>query len=76
MPTFEETPQVVFEVKDEEDNVVYRDAITYTSMSELRNDSVNERQAKFQARYDAWLLLLEESQNAPPQDMEEPVEEV
>lgn len=57
MATFDETPQVVFEVT-ENGEVVYRDAITYASMSELRNDSAAERQAKFQARYDNWLSII------------------
>ena len=52
---FDETPKVDFSVSDADGNIVYRDAIVYASMAELRNDSTAERQAKFQARYDAWL---------------------
>ena len=52
---FEEVPKVDFSVTDEDGNVVFRDAIVYSSMAELRNDSQAEREAKFQARYDAWL---------------------
>lgn len=53
---FDETPQVVFEVKDENGEVVYRDAITYASMAELRADSQAEREAKFQERYENYLI--------------------
>lgn len=52
---FEETPKVDFSVTDAEGNVVFRDAIVYASMAELRADSKVEREAKFQARYDAFL---------------------
>jgi len=52
---FDETPKVDFTVKDENGNVIYRDAIVYSSMAELRNDSQAEREVKFQARYDAWV---------------------
>lgn len=53
MAIFEEIPKVDFEVLDAEGNVIYRDSITYASMAELRNDNAQERQAKFQARWDA-----------------------
>ena len=56
MATFDETPQVVFEVKDDDGNVIYRDAITYATMAELRQDNAAERQVKFQQRYDDWLV--------------------
>ena len=56
MPIFDETPQVVFEVV-EDGEVVYRDAITYATMAELRNDNTSERQAKFQERYDNWVVI-------------------
>ena len=55
---FDEAPKVDFSVKDENGNVVYRDAIVYSSMAELRNDSEAERQAKFQERYDNWLANI------------------
>lgn len=64
---FDETPQVVFEVKDENGEVVYRDAITYASMAELRADNAQERQAKFQARYDAYVI----AKNTPTEPPEE-----
>jgi hypothetical protein len=57
---FEETPKVDFTVKDAEGNVVYRDAIVYSSMAELRADSAAERQAKFQERYDNWVATIEQ----------------
>ena len=52
---FDEIPKVDFSVKDADGNIVFRDAIVYNSMAELRNDSQAEREAKFQARYDAWV---------------------
>lgn len=69
MPTFEETPQVIFEAV-EAGEVVYRDAITYATMVELRNDNLQERQAKFQARYDDWLIVS----TTPTESIEPPVE--
>lgn len=54
---FEETPKVDFEVKDENGEVVYRDSITYPSMADLRADSKEEREAKFQERYENWLAV-------------------
>ena len=60
---FEETPKVDFAVKDENGNVVYRDAIVYSSMAELRADSKEEREAKFQERYNNWLAI--QQNNAP-----------
>lgn len=68
MAIFDEIPQVIFEVKDDEGNVIYRDAITYATMAELRADSKAEREAKFQERYDAYLVAI----NTPT---EPPVEE-
>lgn len=58
---FEETPKVDFSVSDENGNIIFRDAIVYSSMAELRADSAAEREAKFQARYDDWVAL----QNQP-----------
>ena len=60
---FDETPKVDFSVKDENGNVVYRDAIVYSSMAELRADSKEEREAKFQERYNNWLAI--QQNNAP-----------
>ena len=60
---FEETPKVDFSVLDENGNVIYRDAIVYSSMAELRADSATERQAKFKERYDNWLAI--QQNNAP-----------
>lgn len=62
MATFDEIPQVIFEAKDADGNVEYRDAIVYDTMAELRADSATERQAKFQARYEKWLEIV----NTPP----------
>ena len=63
----EETPKVDFAVKDADGNVIYRDAIVYNSMAELRADSEAERQAKFQERYDSWVAR----QNMPQEQPEE-----
>lgn len=65
MPTFDETPKVDFEVKDENGKVIYRDAIVYASMAELRADSAAERQAKFQERYDNWVIASTTPTEAP-----------
>jgi hypothetical protein len=56
MEEFNEIPKVVFEVKDVDGNVAYRDSITYATMAELRSDSKAEREAKFQERYQAYLV--------------------
>lgn len=58
MAVFDEIPQIVFEVKDDNGNVIYRDSITYSSMAELRADSKAEREAKFQERYDQYLIAV------------------
>jgi len=68
---FEETPKVDFSVKDEQGNVIYRDAIVYSNTAELRADSAAEREAKFQARYDDWLY-----RQTNPVQSEEQTEEV
>lgn len=68
MPIFDETPQVVFEVKDADGEVLYRDAITYGSMAELRDDNAQERQAKFQERYDNWLIVSTTPTEAPEEE--------
>ena len=56
---FEETPKVEFTVQ-ENGITVYRDTIIYDSMAELRNTSTAERNAMFQARYDAWKATVEQ----------------
>lgn len=67
---FEEIPKVDFAVKDDNGNVVFRDSIVYGTMAELRNDSVVEREAKFQQRYDNWLTAI----NTPPEETPPPEE--
>jgi hypothetical protein len=67
---FEETPRIDFEVKDLDGKVVYRDSIAYATISELRNDSTVERQAKFQQRYDAY-LIARTTPTEPPEILEE-----
>ena len=68
---FEETPKVDFSVKDENGNVVYRDAIVYSSMAELRADSKTERESKMQARYDNWLAIQQNPIQGEPDTQEE-----
>ena len=63
-----EIPQVVFEVKDTDGNVVFRDSITYASMAELRNDNAQERQAKFQARYEQYLIDISTPTQSPSEE--------
>lgn len=65
---FEEIPKVDFTVKDENGNVIYRDAIVYESMAELRADSAAERQAKFQERYDNWVALQNQAEPTPEEN--------
>lgn len=67
----EEIPQVVFTFTNE-DGTVYRDALTFSSMSELRNTSVNERMEMMQERYDNHRAVIEAAQNAPQEVPEEP----
>ena len=68
---FEETPKVDFSVKDENGNVIYRDAIVYSSMAELRADSKTERESKMQARYDNWLAIQQNPIQGEPDTQEE-----
>lgn len=62
---FEETPKVDFSVKDENGNIVYRDAIVFNSMAELRNTSQAEREVLFQERYDNWVALQNQVEPTP-----------
>lgn len=68
MAVFDEIPQVVFEVKDDNGNVIYRDSITYTSIAELRADSKAEREAKFQERYDQYLIAVSTPTEPPVEE--------
>ena len=68
---FEEVPKVDFAVKDENGNVIYRDAIVYASMADLRADSKAEREAKFQERYDNWLAIQQNPIQGEPDTQEE-----
>lgn len=61
---FEETPKIDFTVKDENGIVVFRDALIFSSISEMRNTSQAERQALMQQRYEAW----QEVMNNPEQE--------
>lgn len=61
---FEEIPKVEFTVT-ENGVTVYRDAIIFESMAELRNTSQAEREAMFQARYDNWKAVLAQE---PPEE--------
>lgn len=45
---FDETPKIDFTVKDDSGLVIFRDALIFSSMSELRNTSSDERQAIMQ----------------------------
>lgn len=55
---FEEIPKVEFTVT-ENGVTVYRDAIIFESMAELRDTSQEEREALFQERYDNWKNALD-----------------
>ena len=68
---FDETPKADFSVKDENGNVIYRDAIVYASMADLRADSKAEREAKFQERYDNWLANQNNAIQGEPDSPEE-----
>lgn len=61
---FEETPKVEFTVT-ENGVTVYRDAIIFESMAELRNTSQAEREAMFQERYDNWKAVVAQQ---PPEE--------
>lgn len=56
---FEETPKIDFSIKDENGIVLFRDALIFSSMSELRNTSSAERQQMMQQRYNDWKASLE-----------------
>lgn len=71
----EEQPILVFSVKDDDGNVVYRDSITFRNITEMRNTNQAERQTLMQARYQEWLRLKEEAENSPPIDEEVSEEE-
>ena len=64
---FEEVPKVDFAVKNEQGDVIFRDALVFRTMSELRNCSLAEREAMMQERYNNWL----EGKNAPVEPVEE-----
>ena len=66
----QETPQIVFTIT-EEDGTVFRDALTFNSMQELRNTSAEERGEMIQERYDNWLEII----NTPPPEEEAQTEE-
>lgn len=75
---FDEIPKVEFTVT-ENGVTVYRDAIVFNSMAELRNTSQEEREAMFQARYDAWqatVAQMAEEANAQAQQEETETPEV
>lgn len=52
---FEEIPKVDFSVSDADGNVIFRDALVFQSMAELRNTSEAERKVMMQQRYDNWV---------------------
>lgn len=56
---FDETPKIDFTVKDDSGLVIFRDALIFSSMSELRNTSSDERQAIMQKRYDDYKASLD-----------------
>lgn len=51
----EESPQIPFNYKDENGNVIFRDALIFTSISDLRNTSKAEREEMMEQRYQTWL---------------------
>ena len=72
---FEETPKIEFTV-NEGGKTIYRDAIVFESMAQLRNTSEAERQAMFQERYNQWKANIEQmTLAANMQEGTEPTEE-
>ena len=61
---FDEIPKVEFTVT-ENGVTVYRDAIIFDSMAELRNTSQAEREVMFQERYDNWKAIIAQQ---PPEE--------
>lgn len=55
---FEETPKIDFTVKDENGIVIFRDALIFKSIAEMRNTSSSEREAMMQQRYEAWQNVI------------------
>lgn len=53
----EEYPQVPFSYRDEEGNVIFRDALVFSSMAELRSTSKEEREVMMEERYQNWLVV-------------------
>lgn len=62
---FGEIPKVEFTVT-ENGVTVYRDAIIFESMAQLRATSQAEREAMFQERYDNWKAVVAEQASQPP----------
>lgn len=74
----EERPSVPFVITDEDGNVIFRDAITFKNIVELRNASLFERKVMMNERYAQHLAVLETMRLAPilePEAEDPPVEE-
>lgn len=72
METFDEIPKIDFSVQV--DGVtVFRDALIFESMDELRNTSKAEREVMFQERYNNFLIASQGQPETPEET--QPTEE-
>lgn len=65
----EESIQLPFHIKDADGNIIFRDALTFATVSEFRNTSEAEREAMQQQRYENWQAAIQYAKDHP----EEPV---
>lgn len=70
----EEAIQLPFIAKDQDGNPIFRDALTFESITDLRNTSKAEREAMMQQRYDGWQAAIEAAKNIPAEE-QTPAEE-
>lgn len=62
----EEYPVIPFHFRDDKGDIIFRDSLTFSSMTELRNTSTAERRVMMNERYNAYLDMLAEAARAVP----------
>ena len=72
----EEYPVIPFHFRDDNGDIIFRDSLTFSSMSELRNASAAERQAMMNERFNAYLDLLAAAAREVPEPEPEAEPEV
>lgn len=68
----EEYPVIPFHFRDDKGDIIFRDSLTFSSMSELRNTSTAERQVMMNERYNAYLDILAAAAREVPEPEPEP----